>query len=244
MAGVTVAESLRAMVALAKDASVEELHAEKARLETRLDAINRLLEWREKINLLTAASESGPAVPPPSDPRVIPPAVRIPPSAHDDNGRVFVGNAGNRQDSVDSQDPPPRKRPSIADNHEQDDREARQALLNAGGDPDLSIDDEAAKKRTLEYLELPETTRSAQFATRLSAMVLACGNEERSLGHATTKTLTVATGLTGEYTNRLLADPRIQHKIERVGFGKYKLTTAGIALYRALTAPSSGAGAA
>lgn len=219
MAGVTVADSLRAMVNVAKDANFEELQLEKARLETRLDAINRLLDWREKISQLVDAASSGPAIPV-STPSHVPPAVRVPPSAH--------------QRSVDSYDPPPRH----ATKSDVEKMEGG-VTLNHG----VEVDDAGAAQRTMEYLCLPTSKRSAAFAERLSQMVLMCGREEETVGYSTPASFVKATGMTGHYVSVLLVDSRVTARITRCGHGKYKLTEAGRELYKALVSPAmDGAG--
>lgn len=223
MAGVTVADSLRSMVNLAKDANVEELHLEKARLETRLDAVNRLLEWREKIGLLMEAANAGPAVPVQPQNGYVPPAVRIPPSAY-------------QQSSVDERDPPPRT---------QLDREDLQTSSGVGPEAGIEADDAEALKRTSAYLRLPAAKRASAFAEKLSKMVLACGRDERTVGYASPAAFVAATGMTRHYVGMLLADHRVKARIERVGHGQYRLTAEGRGLYKALTSSASdGAGCA
>ncbi len=215
MAGVTVADSLRSMVNLAKDANVEELHLEKARLETRLDAVNRLLEGREKIAMLMEAANAGPAVPVQPATHYAPPAVRVPPSAH-------------VQHSVDANDPPPRS------NSGYEDEQTHETRRTMGVD----VDADSAVQRTLEYLKLPPAKRASAFANNLARMVRRCGELEKTVGYASPTDFAGVVGMAAGSLKVFLTDPRIKLRIERVGRGQYCLTEEGRGLYKALTTAS------
>lgn len=208
-----VKDSLRDMLYLARNADVAALRQELAQLEARADAIRRLLEWNESIAKTYGDLDQ---IMPPNP--AAPKAVKV-----------------QRNDSVDSRDPPPR--PAKEDGAPVATR-AGGVEEDADGENVLEADTPEAIAATKELLGLPPQQMSRAFVGHITKLVNALGavGKGQSLKMIN---IIAEVGLTREFVQNFIKDPRTTKFVERTGFGLYGLTMDGWELYEGLLEQAS-----
>ncbi len=253
----TIQDSLRDLLYLARNADIVEMKKEKSRLELRLSAVNRIIEWNAELNSAVELD----AAPPPGAHKA--PTYHSPPTAiaaaakhaatstgpapmydHDRNPTIVnapsdpkaprrrgPGKKNLKPDlppgCVDEYDPPERR--VDPDDPVPEDLGEAETEENV-----LEADTPEAIENVKEIAEATPEKRRFKFAELMSAIVMYLGKH----GQSPSSEIFPAIGITRQYLGLLLGDERIKTRVRRAAPGVYELTESGKEMYEGLAAPA------